>query len=124
MKKKSVPSLIGAVMALFVFVAFPKSAQATDPVYFQTILGTGTNMWVRMTSSTPGATIFFTMGSNGQGYLADPTHNGSTPYSPALTYQGQVPIPYNQIRYFAAVAWTASEGDSEVTYWEQGNPWM
>lgn len=123
-EKKSVPCLVGAVLALFVFGAFPSSAQATDPVFFHTKYGTGTNLSVQMTSSTPGAIIFFTMGSNGQGYLDDPTHNGSTPINPTVLYYGPVSVPYSQVRYFAALAWTPSGGDSEVTYWEQPNPYF
>lgn len=120
MKKASL--ITGALLALLVYVAFPSSAQATDVVSFRTVYGTGTNLWVKMETETPGAIIFFTS-NNGLGYPADPTHNGSTPGSGTIRYYGMAPIPYNQIRYFAAIAWTEDEGDSAmVTYWEQPNP--
>jgi hypothetical protein len=119
MKNKSVPSLIGVVLALL-FVAFPSSAQATAPVQFVVQYDTG--VYVKMQTSTPGATIFYTMGLNDQGWLADPTHNGSSPISPTMIYSGRIPIAYGYTYYFAAVAWTAAGGDSEVTYWEQENP--
>jgi hypothetical protein len=121
MKKNSVPCLIGAVLALFVFLAFPSSAQATDPVYFQTVYGTGTNLYVKMTCTTPGAIIFFTISS--ADYPDDPTHTGDTANPGTIRYWGQVPIPYWQTRWFAAVAWTPSEGDSQIVeYWFQPNP--
>lgn len=72
-------------------------------MFFHTKYGTDTNLSVQMTSSTPGAIIFFTMGSNGQGYLDDRTHNGSTPINPTVLYYGPVSVPYSQVRYFAAL---------------------
>ena len=119
---KKAPLLTGALLALLVYVAFPSSAQATDDVTFDLYYGTGNNLYIEMDTDTPGAIIFFTLGINGQGYPADPTHNGSTPGYGTSRYYGMVPISYGSTFYFAAVAWTESEGDSNVTYCEQHNP--
>lgn len=113
---------IGALSALLLYVAFPTHAQATDDVDFELYYGTGNNLYIEMDTPTPGAIIFFTLGINYQGYLADPTHNGSTPGYGTSRYYGRVPISYGSTFYFAAVAWTPDGGDSSVTYCEQHNP--
>ena len=118
---KKAPLLTGALLALLIYVAFPSAAQATDDVTFDLYYGTGHNLYIEM-ESNPGAIIFFTLGVDYQGYLADPTHNGSTPGYGTSRYYGMVPISYGSTFYFAAVAWTESEGDSGVTYYEQHNP--
>ncbi|MFZ1220750.1 MAG: hypothetical protein WAO00_15760 [Chthoniobacterales bacterium] len=120
MKKASL--LTGALLAFLIYVAFPSAAQATDDVSFELYYGSGNNLYVEMDSATPGATIFFTLGINGQGYRPDPTHSGSTPGYGTSVYYGMVPVSYGSTFYFAAVAWTESGGDSDVTYYEQHNP--
>jgi hypothetical protein len=117
MNKKSVPCLIGVALALL-FIAFPSSAKATSPVEFVVQYTAG--VYVKMQTSN--GMIFYTMGVDEEGYPADPTHNGSTPIYPAIIYSTRIPVNYGSTYYFAAVAWTAPGGDSEVTYWEQQNP--
>jgi hypothetical protein len=114
---------IGALLALLLIVAIPTpAARATDDVDFELYYGTGNNLYIEMESPTAGAIIFFTLGINYQGYLADPTHTGSTPGYGTSRYYGRVPISYGSTFYFAAVAWTEAGGDSSVTYYEQHNP--
>jgi hypothetical protein len=114
---------IGVLLTLLLIIALPASTvRATDDVDFELYYGTGNSLYIEMETPTPGAIIFFTLGVNYQGYLADPTHVGSTPGYGTTRYYGRVPISYGSTFYFSAVAWTEAGGDSSVTYCEQHNP--
>lgn len=122
MKKTTFVGFVPCVLlTLLVFLAFPSSsARATDEVMFELYYGPPPQLYIEMETETEGAIIFYTVGWNG--YMPDPTHNGSTPGSGTYVFHNQVGVPYGQTRYYAAVAWTPTEGDSGVTYWEQHNP--
>jgi hypothetical protein len=119
-----VPSSIGILLAVLVFVAFPSSsARATqcDVVEFEE---TGEccrdNIYVSLSTATSGATIFVTW--NTYSPPATPTHNGSTPTGTTSTWVGpQFVVPPGGRLYIKALAYKAGFTDSAVTEYSVEN---
>ena len=119
-----VPSSIGILLAVLVFVAFPSSsARATqcDVVEFEE---TGEccrdNIYVSLSTATSGATIFVTWNTTYP--PANPTHNGSTPTGTTSTWVGpQFVVPPGGRLYIKALAYKAGFTDSAVTEYSVEN---
>ena len=113
-----VPSSIGILLDVLVFVAFPSSsARATqcDVVEFEeTGLCCRHNIYVSLSTATSGATIFVTWNSTYS--PADPTHNGSTPTGTTSTWVGpNFVVPPGGRLDIKAIAYKAGFTDSAVT---------
>jgi RHS repeat-associated protein len=76
-------------------------------------------IWLYMSTTTAGATIFYTVGTTG--YSTDPTHDGSTPTNGTITYTGPVPIQNGEHRYFKAMGYKDGRTDSGVASYEVDN---
>lgn len=113
-----VPSSIGILLAVLVFVAFPSSsARATqcDVVEFEE---TGFcclhPIYVSLSTATSGATIFVTYNTTYP--PADPTHNGSTPTGTTSIWGGQYFVVTSGHRLdIKALAYKEGFTDSVVT---------
>jgi len=113
-----VPSSIGILLAVLVFVAFPSSsARATqcDVVEFEE---TGEccrdNIYVSLSTATSGATIFVTWSQWAP--PGNPTHNGSTPTGTTSTWVGpNFVVPPGGRLDIKAIAYKAGFTDSVVT---------
>jgi hypothetical protein len=120
-----VPSSIGILLAVLVFVAFPSSsARATqcDVVEFEE---TGYccihNIYVSLSTATSGATIFVTWRTD-YAPAVDPTHNGSTPTGQTSTWVGpQFNVPPGGRLYIKALAYKAGFTDSVITEYSVEN---
>jgi hypothetical protein len=112
-----VPSSVGLLLALVVFIAFPRSARADQCAvveYEETGLCCRHNIYVSLSTATSGATIFVTYNSTYS--PADPTHNGSTPTGTTSTWVGpQFVIPPGGRLEIKAIAYKAGFTDSAVT---------
>ena len=113
-----VPSSIGILLAVLVFVAFPSSsalATQCDEVEFdETGFCCAHNIYVSLSTATSGATIFVTWNSTYS--PADPTHNGSTPTGTTSTWVGpNFQVPSNSRLFIKAIAYKAGFTDSAVT---------
>jgi hypothetical protein len=75
-------------------------------------------MKVSMSTSTAGATIFYTVSTSD---YVTPTHNGSTPTGNTLVYNGPVSVAKNKDEFFEAVAYKAGTSDSNITQFEADN---
>jgi RHS repeat-associated protein len=76
-------------------------------------------IWLYMSTTTAGATIFYTVGTTD--YSTDPTHDGSTPTNGTITYTGPVPIQNGEHRYFKAMGYKDGYIDSGVAPYEVDN---
>ena len=68
-----------------------------------------------MSTSTAGATIFYTTNST------PPTHNGSNPNGSTIIYNGPVSVGKSQDEFFEAVAYKSGMSDSNITEFEADN---
>lgn len=113
-----VPSSIGILLALLVFVAFPSSSALADQCAVVEFHETGYcclhNIYVSLSTATSGATIFVTSSTTYP--PADPTHNGSTPTGTTSTWVGPnfVVTPDHRL-HIKAIAYKAGFTDSVVT---------
>lgn len=113
-----VPSSIGILLAILVFVAFPSSSAFATQCEEVEFTETGNccihNIYVSLSTGTSGATIFVTYSQWGP--PATPTHNESTPGYGTQVYNPMYPIvvmPGNRM-YFKAIAYKAGFTDSVV----------
>jgi hypothetical protein len=71
-----------------------------------------------MSTSTPGATIFFT--TSHYGVPPDPTHSGGTQTGTTAAYNHSFTVPYmngiNSVLYIKALAYKAGFTDSAVSF--------
>jgi hypothetical protein len=113
-----VPSSIGILLAILVFVAFPSSSalatQCEEVEFTETGYCCIHNINVSLSTGTSGATIFVTYSQ--WGTPATPTHNGSTPTGTTSTWVGPnfVVQPGGRL-YIKALAYKAGFTDSIVT---------
>jgi hypothetical protein len=112
-----VPASVGLLLALVVFIAFPRSARADQCAvveYEETGLCCRHNIYVSLSTATSGATIFVTYSSTYS--PADPTHNGSTPTGTTSTWVGpNFVVPPGGRLEIKAIAYKAGFTDSAVT---------
>lgn len=113
-----VPSSIGILLAVLVFVAFPSSSARADQCavveYEETGLCCSHPIYVSLSTATSGATIFVTWRTDFP--PGNPTHNGSSPTGSTSIWVG----PYFQVPpggrlYIKALAYKAGFTDSAVT---------
>ena len=121
-----VPSSIGILLAVLVFVAFPSSsARATqcDVVEFDETGYTPNTIYVSLSTATPGATIFVKWSTTAP--VTDPTHNGSTGTNGTSTWVGpNFVVPYHSRLFIKAIAYKAGFTDSAVVeYWVDNTGW-
>lgn len=113
-----VPSSVGILLALLVFVAFPSSSALADQCAVVEFEETGYccihPIYVSLSTATSGATIFVTWNSTYP--PANPTHNGSTPTGTTSTWVGPNFVVYPGGRlHIKAIAYKAGFTDSAVT---------
>jgi RHS repeat-associated protein len=68
---------------------------------------------ITMTTSTSGATIFYTTNNNSA--PADPTHTGSTPGSGTSVYRSAISVPAGHDQFYKAIAYKSGLADSVVS---------
>lgn len=88
------------------------------PVTFSTTGGYPNVLKVYMSTTTTGATIFYTIGNSD---YVTPTHNGSTPTGNTHVYTGPVSVAKNADKFFEAVAYKSGMTDSVFTEFEADN---
>jgi hypothetical protein len=113
-----VPSSIGILLAVLVFVAFPSSSALADQCAVVEFEETGYccihNIYVSLSTATSGATIFVTWNTTYP--PATPTHNGSTPTGTTSTWVGPYfNVPPGGRLHIKALAYKAGFTDSAVT---------
>lgn len=113
-----VPSSIGILLAILVFVAFPSSSAFATQCEEVEFNETGNccihNIYVSLSTGTSGATIFVTYSQ--WGTPATPTHNGSTPTGTTSTWVGpNFVVPPGGRLYIKAIAYKAGFTDSVVS---------
>jgi hypothetical protein len=113
-----VPSTMGILLAVLAFVAFPSSSARADQCAVVEYEETGYccihNIYVSLSTATPGATIFVTWRTDFA--PGNPTHNGSTPTGATSTWVGpQFQVPPGGRLYIKALAYKAGFTDSAVT---------
>jgi hypothetical protein len=114
------PSSIGILLAVLVFVAFPSSsARATqcDVVEFDETGYTPNTIYVSLSTATSGATIFVKWSTTAP--VGDPTHNGGTGTNGTSVWVGpNFVVPYHSRLYIKALAYKEGFTDSAVIeYW-------
>ena len=119
-----VPGSVGLLLALVVFVAFPSSSARADQCAVVEYEETGYccihNIYVSLSTATPGATIFVTWRTDFP--PGNPTHNGSTPTGATSTWVGpQFQVPPGGRLYIKALAYKAGFTDSAVTEYSVEN---
>ena len=113
-----VPSSIGILLAVLVFVAFPSSSALADQCAVVEFEETGYccihPIHVSLSTATSGAIIFVTYNTTYP--PADPTHNGSTPTGTTSTWVGpNFVVPPGGRLEIKAIAYKAGFTDSAVT---------
>ena len=114
-----VPSSIGILLAVLVFVAFPSSSARADQCAVVEFEETGYccihPIYVSLSTATSGATIFVTSSTTYP--PADPTHNGGTPTGTTSIWVGPnfvVSPPHGRL-HIKALAYKEGFTDSVVT---------
>jgi len=110
-----------ALLTLLALVVFPSSsalATQVDDVEFAESGHYPHTIFVTLSSTTSGATIFYTIGQ--YWYADDPTHNGSTPIN-CQVYFTPIGVPAGTRRFIKAVAYKSGMTDSNVTLYEVDN---
>ncbi len=82
--------------------------------------GNGSPMLVYMSTTTTGATIFYTKSSTDPAPM--PTHNGLTPTGSTLKYTGPVSVPNGTEKFFKAIAYKSGMIDSTPTTYDAEIP--
>jgi len=119
-----IPTSIGLLLAVLVFVAFPSSSALADQCAVVEFEETGYccahPIYVSLSTATSGATIFVTWSTT---YTpATPTHNGSTPTGTTSTWVGpNFNVPPGGRLYIKALAYKAGFTDSAVTEYSVEN---
>ena len=113
-----VPSSIGILLAVLVFVAFPSSSARADQCAVVEFQETGYcclhPIHVSLSTATSGAIIFVTYNTTYP--PADPTHNGSTPTGTTSIYGGgYFTVTSNNRLDIKAIAYKEGFTDSAVT---------
>jgi hypothetical protein len=119
-----VPSSVGILLALVVFVAFPSSSLADQCAvveYEETGYCCAHPIYVSLSTATSGATIFVTWRTD-TAPAATPTHNGSTPTGQTSTWVGPFfNVPPGGRLYIKALAYKAGFTDSDITEYSVEN---
>lgn len=122
-KKHGARRPLAMLMAIVALIACASSSALASPCepaeynengnhYPQTI-------YVYVTTATPGATIFATVGNH---FIpSDPTHSGSSPTGSTFICGGTFTVFAGDHKWIKAVVYKAGMTDSEITYYEVDN---
>ena len=113
---------IVAFLTLVTLIVFPSSsafATQVDPVDFSEDGSYPSTVFVSLSTTTSGATIFYIVGQ--YTYPADPTHNGSTPINCQVYNGTPIGVPNGTRRFIKALAYKDGMTDSIVTSYEVDN---
>lgn len=112
--------LFCAMLALITVPATSAQAQQVDNVEFTESDHYPHTVWLTLSTTTPGATIFYR--TNGLACPADPTHSGSTPTNGTNVYTGSpIPVAAGSVRFVKAVAYKAGMTDSIILCYQADN---
>jgi hypothetical protein len=112
--------LFCAMLALTAIPAPSAQAQQVDSVEFTETGHYPHTVWLYLSTTTPGATIFYR--TNGLACPGDPTHNGSTPTNGTNVYTGSpLPVAAGSMRFITALAYKAGMTDSIILCYQADN---
>lgn len=121
-KMRRAPRLMAAFMAVFAFIVYASSsalASPCEPAEFEESGVYPSTVYVYVTTATPGATIFATVGNHF--VPVNPTHSGPTPTSPTFICGGTFAVFVGDYKHIKAVVYKAGMTDSAVTYYAVDN---
>ncbi len=111
-----------AFLAVFAFIAYASSsalASPCEPAEFEESGVYPSTVYVYVTTATPGATIFATVGNH---FIpSNPTHSGSSPTGTTFICGGTFAVFVGDYKHIKAVVYKAGMTDSAVTYYAVDN---
>ena len=116
--RRPVATLI-AVFALIAFASSSALATQAEPVDFSESGWYPSTIYVYVTTTTPGATIFATVGNH---YIpADPTHSGGTPTGSTFICGGTFAVFVGDHKWIKAIVYKDGMTDSVMNIYEVDN---
>lgn len=113
---------LATLMAVFALITCASSSALATQCEWADFTETGqypSPVYVDVTTKTPGATIFVTVGSDC--IPANPTHGSVGPTGSTFLYGGTFVVTAGQYIYIKAVVHKAGMTDSVTTYYEVNN---
>jgi hypothetical protein len=108
-----------AVVALIAFASSSALATQCEPAEFSESGGFPSTAYIYVTTATPGATIFATVGNH---FIpADPTHSGGSPTGTTFICGGTFAVFVGDSKYVKAVVYKAGMTDSAMTSYALDN---
>lgn len=108
-----------AVIALLAFASSSALASPCEPAEFSESGGFPATAYIYVTTATPGATIFATVGNH---FIpANPTHSGGTPTGSTFICGGTIAVFVHDYKYVKCVVYKAGMTDSAMTQYSLDN---
>jgi hypothetical protein len=113
---------VATLMVVFALIACASSfalAKQCQPAEFSESGGFPSTAYIYVTTATPGATIFATVGNH---FIpVDPTHSGSSPINPTFICGGTFAVFVGDSKYVKCIVYKAGMTDSVMTSYALDN---